>query len=367
MLQLKKFRLLAFLLTLGILESSIVHAQSREYLYLNGKLISVDTALMSVANDPFTVSPSNGGGTSQSFVFRYTHPSAPATQFAVLNGLIRAWPLWGGEACYFALVNNSNPKMLYLVDDGGSNLLSATPLIGQANGQFTGSAANSQCQLNGVGSSVSISGQVLTLTLSVTFPSPSAFAGPINSNKLIWLAATDGISYSSGWLSRGTWEVPPATRNAPFIVASSPSSGSVGTVAASVSLQNPSPDGGWLTGWILINSALDANGACYVAYSAPANCLYLVLNDGTITPGDVGMVPGSGETRENASCTLRANGSSASKTATALTFVAALDFKPAFSGWKIVYEAAVYQQANATVSNSTSLVSELGQNLDDRH
>ena len=62
-------------------------------------------------------------------------------------------------------------------------------------------AQNSQCTITGAGSSVSGSGNTLTVTLAMTF-APS-FAG----NKVVYAAARQDPA-SSPWLAVGTWNVP---------------------------------------------------------------------------------------------------------------------------------------------------------------
>ena len=59
---------------------------------------------------------------------------------------------------------------------------------------------------------------------------------------------------------------------------------------------------------VLINNFLDGRHACYLAYSAPQNALYLVGDDGgTLLPL---AAPGSGSV-SNSQCTVVGAGSSA--------------------------------------------------------
>jgi len=60
---------------------------------------------------------------------------------------------------------------------------------------------NSQCIVNGLGSSSSGTGNNLTVNLALTFK--AAFAG----TKTVWMLASDG-TVDSGWQPRGAWTVP---------------------------------------------------------------------------------------------------------------------------------------------------------------
>ncbi len=62
-----------------------------------------------------------------------------------------------------------------------------------------GTLANSQCTVNGAGTSASGSGPTLTLTLSVS--ATAAFTATQN----IYMAAIDSEGLSSGWQDKGTW------------------------------------------------------------------------------------------------------------------------------------------------------------------
>jgi hypothetical protein len=85
---------------------------------------------------------------------------------------------------------------LYLVNDGGTALLSGLVLNG------SGSVRISQCTVTGAGSFASGSGDTLTLTLNMSFP--AAFAG----NRVIYLPARDASeANNSGKQALGFWTV----------------------------------------------------------------------------------------------------------------------------------------------------------------
>jgi M6 family metalloprotease-like protein len=132
-------------------------------------------------------------GTSGALTATFTDSNGFA-DLNVVNVLINTG-LDGGGACYLAYVRSANA--IYLVTDAGDGLLpEVTPGTG-------GMAANSQCSVLGSGSSVSATGNSLTLTLNLSMSSP-AFRGA----RIIYAAARDLAGNNSGWQAIGTWTVP---------------------------------------------------------------------------------------------------------------------------------------------------------------
>jgi hypothetical protein len=88
-------------------------------------------------------------------------------------------------------------KTLYLEDDTGATLLGPlTPGV-------AGTVSNSQCTLNSGASSVSGSGNNLTVNVALTFQ--SKFAGL----QQAYMYAIDFLGQqTAGWQDRGTWIVP---------------------------------------------------------------------------------------------------------------------------------------------------------------
>jgi hypothetical protein len=85
-------------------------------------------------------------------------------------------------------------NLLYLRSDAGSALLSPALVPGGA-----GTVSNSQCTLNGAGSSFSISGNNLTLNVAVTF------SGSFSGSHKVYLYATGFSGQSSGFVQKGSW------------------------------------------------------------------------------------------------------------------------------------------------------------------
>jgi hypothetical protein len=140
-----------------------------------------------------SLTPGSGIGSPQTFVVAYHDPTS-ALNITNAQLLINA-DLNGNNACYLGYVRTTN--LLYLVNDSSPGL---QPPITPNSG--TGTAQNSQCILNGAGTTVSVSGADLTLTVNLAFK--AAFSGP----KVAYGAAQTGIGGNTGWQARGVWTVP---------------------------------------------------------------------------------------------------------------------------------------------------------------
>jgi hypothetical protein len=219
--------------------------------------------------------------------------------------------------------------MLYLVDDAGNagGPYQSMSLPG------SGSVSNSQCTVYGAGSSVTGSGNTLTLTLNVAFS--TAFAG----TRLIYMAARDSANVSSGWQQLGVWKVPGSPLSSPAVVSMDPQHGS-GTGPEEFTFQfyhaNGYQDLNVVN--ILVNDWLDGRQACYLAYVRPLNGIYLVNDAGN---GLSALVPlGSGGTVENSQCAIYTRGSWVSVSGNNLTLRISLAFKASFAGHRAIYVAA---------------------------
>jgi len=108
----------------------------------------------------------------------------------------------GRQACYIAFVpSGANSGSVYLVDNQGD---AGGPYSGMLL-PGSGTVSNSQCLVNGAGSSVLGAGATIMLTLNILFT--PIFAG----NQVIYMAAQDA-SANSGWQALGTWDAaPPAS------------------------------------------------------------------------------------------------------------------------------------------------------------
>ena len=145
-----------------------------------------------------SIAPTRGvqaSGTAGTFTLTLTD-SKGASHIGIVNLLVNNF-IDGRQACYLAYVGSSNS--LDLVDDGGH---AQGPYAGSMVLNGSGTIQNSQCSVNGAGSSAVLAGNTLTLTLNITFK--STFAG----DRILYVAGRDGSGgNNTDWQAVGTWTV----------------------------------------------------------------------------------------------------------------------------------------------------------------
>ncbi len=269
------------------------------------------------------VTPAGGTGSTATLALTFVDGNG-AADLTVINVLIQD-ALDGRNSCYLAYVRSAN--ILYLMNDAGSDLLPGLTLNG------TGSLVNSRCTVAGAGTSATMNGTTLTLTLQLSFT--AAHAG----NRIVYAAARDVALANSGWRAVGVWRVPGQAVSSPAVDSLSPQANATasGTLTAVFSDAQGFGDLNVLN--ILINSALDGRNACYLAYVRSTNIVYLV-ND----PGDdllPGVTPGGTGLTVNTQCSVLASGSSVTTAGNTLTLRLNLTMSsPAFRGSRVIYMAA---------------------------
>ena len=142
-----------------------------------------------------SVTPASGSGLNQQFTWRVSSPYGHANishMLALINTAVT-----GVNGCFIFYHRSAN--LLHLADNA-SNGWSAGFAPGSA-----GSTSNSYCTINGIGSSVSGSGNELALTVSIAFQ--SAFAGAKNN----YLNAYNNEGLYTDWQHMGTWTIPAPT------------------------------------------------------------------------------------------------------------------------------------------------------------
>jgi hypothetical protein len=163
----------------------------------SGWLATGAWGIPSPTTPPFStsLSPTSGSGNTQIFQAQYTDVNG-SSRITLASMLLNSI-LNGTQACfvnYFAATNTFG-----LLNDAGNSWMIVTP------GSNT-TAQNSQCILNGSGSSASTytySPLTLTVNFSMTFLSGS-FSG--SKNVYMWTQDSNGLI--SGWGAAGTWTVP---------------------------------------------------------------------------------------------------------------------------------------------------------------
>jgi probable HAF family extracellular repeat protein len=288
----------------------------------NGTVAFVATPALSQPQAPSAagVSPNYGGGSDQTFTATYIEPNGyqEIGWAMVLFGPVPT----GQNACYVQY--NEAGNGFYLVSDDGNS--STGPLApGSA-----GTLSNSQCVLQGAGTSASGSGDTLTLTLALHF------RGSVPATRNVYLWASDrGGPTSGNWQLSGTWSPSSIAPQAPSLSSFAPAAGSGASQVFTANVSDTRGFAAVASAQILINSSLSSVRACYVQYVAAAGGFYLVGDDGASSLGPVAA--GTPESVSNSQCVLNGFGSSVSGSGTTMTMKASITFVPAFSGAKNVY------------------------------
>lgn len=219
----------------------------------------------------------------------------------------------------------------YLLYNPGANTLTLANNVASSGGSSltpgSGTTQNSQCQLNGVGSSKTLSGNTLTLTLSLVLD--TGFPG----NNTVYLYAAD-VNVNTGWVAKaGVSQV-----SADSV---SPSAGSgASQVFTFVFSDTKSATNVWGAA-ITINSALSSVSACSLVWDRAAGTLALLYDSAT---GSSAKPFGSNATIQNSQCALGLASLSVSGNSNILTIP--LTFKGAFTGAKNIYMLAVGPSGN---------------------
>ena len=137
------------------------------------------------------MTPNPASGVNQAFTLNYSTQNGRG--YADLNH-VDVWFSGSSSnvnACEVVYFPASNA--LLLLNDAG------TAWQGPLTAGTAGTLSNSQCTVNGTGTSASGLNQTLTLTLSVS--ATAAFVGTQN----IYMEAFDSEGSNSGWQTKGTW------------------------------------------------------------------------------------------------------------------------------------------------------------------
>jgi hypothetical protein len=213
-------------------------------------------------------------------------------------------------------------------------------------------AQNSRCILSASGSTVTESGNTLTLNASLTFK--AAALGPAN----LYLRAIDERSQDTGFVAAGTYNIvvqaAPQTGN--LYPASHTGMGTLFTAAFSDA--NGASD--LLFTQVLVNSSPTASQGCFISHMPGRDVILLASDDVTSWSA---IRPGTSDTAENSRCRLNGTSSAVLAAGNTFTMVLGLTFKSAAAGgWK-VYSRAIdtasadtgfWEKANLTVSTATA-------------
>ncbi len=261
-----------------------------------------------------SVSPSGGSGYAQTFRAVYQDPNGAGT-LAWAQLLVSA--SGGAQMACFVHYNVAGNSFFLFNDtaDGGQWLAPGA-----------GVAQNSQCVLKGSGSSATLSGTDLTVTVEVEFL--DGFAG----SKSVYMITQDRDGNAAPARLLGSWTAV-QNPNIPQVLSLSPNAGA-GPSSVFTGIYRD-PNGAVDLQWVqlLITGDGSAIAACYVHYQRATNTLFLY--DDQAVAGS-GLVPGSNRKVSNGQCTIVGRTSMALVSGTDLTLLVDVEFARGFAGGKAI-------------------------------
>ena len=267
-----------------------------------------------------SLTPDSGTGTLVTFQAVYSDPNGASDLNEILLQVNTIQS--SANACYVYYQPKGNH--LYLATDAGNVWMSPALTPGTA-----GTASNTQCELDAGSSSVSTSGNDLTLNVALTFNST------VIGSRNVYLYAAGLSGQNSGWVKEGTW-TPTTSAGPPAIVSLSPNEGAGSSVVFQAIYSDPNGAADLSEALLQINTVQSSGNACYVYYQPKGNHLYLASNAGSAWMTPV-LTPGVAGTGSNGQCTLNAGLSSFSTAGNELILNIALTFNSTFVGPRNVY------------------------------
>ena len=269
-----------------------------------------------------SVTPSSGSGNSVILTAKYSDTGGAAALTTV--SLLLNTSASTANACYVSY--NSTTNAISLANDSPSS--GSTTVIPGG-----GSQQNSQCVVNGVGTSESTSGSTLTLTVSLTFQ--PGFGG----GKTAYLYAADAGA-NSGWISLGTWTVtiPPPQ---PSVDSVAPNAGQ-GASQTFTFVFSDTQNASNLTGMaMLFTGNGTVTNACYIAYDRNQGTIALAWDS---AQGSDSKPLSSALVLKNSQCSVGAASAAFSGLSDIVTV--AVTFKGIFTGVKTIYMFAAEASSN---------------------
>jgi hypothetical protein len=274
------------------------------------------------AGTPTTVSvtPSSGSANSQAFALQYSDTAGWANLQSVWVWFNATFANSAASSCMLYYLPSTN--QVELLNDAGTAWTLSTP------GQPT-TLQNSQCSLNVATTTLSMSGNNLTLNLAMTFK--PVYAGVKN----VYMYAGDLGGANSGWQQRGSWTVTSGA-GVPGVVSVTPSSGSGGIQTFALQYSDTAGAPNLQSVWVWFSATFAGSGAnsCMLYYNVATNQVELLNNAGTAWTV---ATPGAAGTLQNSQCSLNAPTTSVTMNGSTLTLNLAMTFQTAYSGEKNVY------------------------------
>jgi len=248
-----------------------------------------------------SLTPANGSGLSGTFTGIFTDPGgAGAHALGYILFLPTPNIVWYTATGSCLVEYNRISDAMRLINDAGTDWLPGTVGIPLSQG---GTLTNSHCTLDVTHSSASINGDIMTVTVKVTFN--PAFTGQLAT----FLQAFDMAGNFTSMTQFGNWMAAPAPTRppGPYVVGVSPTSGTGSSTTLSFTAGHTSgvPALAFVT--MLISSVIAGGVPCQVFYFEASNTLNLV-NDGGTAMVSAGIVPGTAGTLSNSRCSINTGG-----------------------------------------------------------
>lgn len=280
-----------------------------------------------------SVTPTSGSGATAVFTAKYSDTGGGSA--LTTTGLLVNSSAGTNQACWVTYSPSSN---LFSLANDVSSSGSLTTVPGGT------SIQNDQCVLNGTVSSVAISGNTLTITVSLYFQPNFADA------QTVYLSATDATS-STGFVALGTWTATvPAP--APAVVSVSPSAGTGAGQTFVFTFSDAASANNLAAIAVLISPSTAYTNACYIVVDRNAGTVALLWDSGL---GSNSKPIGAATNLQNDQCSVGAN--SLTLTGQTLTMAMTISFTGAFNGVKNIYmEAAEVGVNTGFIQEGTFLV-----------
>jgi hypothetical protein len=268
-----------------------------------------------------SLSPPSGQGNSASLVLTVSDPAGASDLSTVqlIVGSSTTLP----SACSITYIAQQNT--FGLTNDAGT-AYAAYLSPGQAT-----TISNSQCSLTGSGSSTQISGNTLTMTVSLQFSSAFAGAGsgPVK-NVYAKPVNAAGQGPTAGITLVGTWTVPQlVVGGPPTPVSIAPSSGQGSSQAFTLVVSDSAGAADLSVVHLIVSGPAVLSNACWISWFPSRNSFGLVNDASSAYVGYV--APGQATSISNSQCTITGSGSSVRSSGNLLTTTVNVAFKPNFS------------------------------------
>ncbi len=282
---------------------------------LNGLIRSVTVNLQSrPIPSADSVSPSDGGGSRQTFTFVFSD-SQSATNLAAA-AMLFAPTLVAEDSCYVVYDRNRGTIQLEWDDVKGNE----SQPVGSSK-----TLQNSQCVIGAT--SVTVTALFTTITLDITFKNP--FTGLKN----IYMYSADGDgSINTGWVQRGTYTVAALSPPVPSADSVTPDGGSGFVQTFTFVFSDSQSATNLAAAAMLFAPVLAPDNSCFVVYDRNRETIQLEWD--SVLGAEIRPVT-STTTLQNSQCSIGASSVIATELSTTITLD--ITFKSAFNGLKNIY------------------------------